>query len=97
MDERLQEEEDRRCWVCGGDYEPRVVTFCAAYEDDAVIVEGVPAEACKQCGEETYSWETSEVLEAVQLGKLQPHFVKQVPAFNYQSALESPKSAAARA
>jgi YgiT-type zinc finger domain-containing protein len=85
MDERLSEEATvRRCPICGGTFEQRFVTFVA--DEATLLVEGVPAEVCKQCGEQVYSWSVAKVLEQLQLGALEPETYRQVPAFEFESA-----------
>ena len=52
-----------RCPICGGMLEAKRVAFPQEYNDAIVIVENVPAEVCRQCGEVMLR---PEVLEGLQ-------------------------------
>jgi len=53
----------KKCPLCGGELEERKVTHPQDYKGKIVILENVPAEVCRQCGEVLLR---PDVLERVQ-------------------------------
>ena len=53
------------CLVCGGAEEPRKVQFLTLHRGQPILIEGVPALVCTQCGEETFEALTIKRLEAL--------------------------------
>ena len=53
------------CLVCGGAEEPRTVQFFTLHQGQPILIEGVPALVCAQCGEETFDALTLKQLETL--------------------------------
>lgn len=53
----------KRCPLCGGEHEEKVITYPQEYKGKIIILENVPAEVCRQCGEVLLR---PDVLEKVQ-------------------------------
>lgn len=60
------------CFMCKGDLEEKKVNYIVDLEKTIIIIKGVPAKVCKQCGEQYFDDKTSENIEAIvnQLKKL---------------------------
>lgn len=58
--------------MCKGDLEEKKVNYIVDLEKTIIIIKGVPAKVCKQCGEQYFDDKTSENIEAIvnQLKKL---------------------------
>ncbi|BDY13433.1 hypothetical protein HCR_17450 [Hydrogenimonas cancrithermarum] len=54
-----------RCALCGGEMKPGKTTFTVDLGFGVVVVRGVPAMVCEQCGEEWMKEETAETLERI--------------------------------
>ena len=54
-----------KCPVCGGEKAPGKTIFSVDLEDGAVVVRSVPAQVCKQCGEEWIDDKTAGELEDI--------------------------------
>ncbi len=52
-------------YFCKGKVEPRLVEFDGRWKDSRVIIQGVPAEVCTQCGEQYFAPEVSRRLEEI--------------------------------
>lgn len=63
-----------RCYRCGGAVEGREVRFSLETDRGLVLVDGVPANVCVQCGEQTFSSAVVQRLEGmrdeIEAGKL---------------------------
>jgi len=55
-----------RCYFCGADTEQRAVTVDERWDGRLVVIEGVPAEVCPQCGEVYYGPESVRRLYELQ-------------------------------
>jgi YgiT-type zinc finger domain-containing protein len=88
-----------RCVFCGGEVEGRSVTFTYHEGDKCLLVENVPAEVCRQCGEETYAPDVADELLRLARGlaqgfardKFRPVRTVEVPVFSFRSSPESSK------
>lgn len=82
-----------RCGICN--YTPLEITttIIEAWDgDELVVIEDVPVEKCPQCGEEYFTPEVLEELEALidrrhDISQLQPDSVLQVPVFKFALAV----------
>lgn len=54
-----------RCPMCGGEKAPGRTTYSVDLGTGVVVVRNVPAEICKQCGEEWIGPETARRLEEI--------------------------------
>ncbi|MBI3078893.1 MAG: type II toxin-antitoxin system MqsA family antitoxin [Deltaproteobacteria bacterium] len=54
-----------RCPLCGGEKAPGRTIYSVDLGTGVVVVRNVPAEICKQCGEEWIGAETARRLEAI--------------------------------
>ena len=72
-----------KCVFCGGKVESQKVTFVYDNDSDYFLIENVPVEVCKQCGEKTYAPEVEDELIRVAQKKLKPVKTIQVPVFDY--------------
>ena len=72
-----------KCVFCGGQVEPRKVTFTYDHDGDYFLIENVPAEVCVQCGEKTYSPMVTDELVRLARKKLKPAKTVLVPIFDY--------------
>ena len=53
------------CFYCKGSLEHKLVNHIVDLGDTIIIVKGVPAEVCSQCGEVSYSNEVAKRLEEI--------------------------------
>ncbi len=51
------------CFMCKGNLEKRKVNYVVDLEDTIIIIKGVPAKVCTQCGEQYFDDETAENTE----------------------------------
>ena len=49
------EQENDRCYFCGGKLESRITLLPFVVKDNVVIVKNIPADVCSQCGEAVMS------------------------------------------
>jgi len=67
-----------RCHVCGNtSAKPDFVNEIFTVEERRMLVEQIPAQVCKRCGEATFSRETTEKIRRLVHGEGQP--VRTVP------------------
>ena len=52
------------CFMCKGDLEEKKVNYVVDLED-TIIIKGVPARVCTQCGEQYFDDETAENIEKI--------------------------------
>ena len=60
------------CFMCKGILEEKKVNYVVNIEETIIIIKGVPAKVCTQCGEQYFDNETAENIEKIvnQLKKL---------------------------
>lgn len=60
------------CFMCKGALEEKKVNYIVDLEKTIIIIKGVPAKVCKQCGEQYFEDKTAENIDAIvnQLKKL---------------------------
>lgn len=76
-----------KCVFCGGRVESQKVTFIYDNDNDYFLIENVPAEVCRQCGEKTYGPEVADTLIRVSQKQLEPVKTVQVPVFDYADSV----------
>lgn len=53
------------CFMCKGTLEEKKVNYIVDLEETIIIIKGVPAKVCRQCGEQYFDDKTSENIEAL--------------------------------
>lgn len=53
------------CFMCKGILEEKKVNYMVDLEKTIIIIKGVPAKVCTQCGEQFFDDETSENIEKI--------------------------------
>ncbi|MBE3580777.1 MAG: type II toxin-antitoxin system MqsA family antitoxin [Thermoanaerobacteraceae bacterium] len=60
------------CPVCGGTLEERTIQLDFRYKGRLVVIEGVPAQVCRDCGEQLISAKTSKDIDALLESDIKP-------------------------
>ncbi len=60
-----KEEKIMDCFMCKGTLEEKKVNYIVDLEETIIIIKGVPAKVCKQCGEQYFDDKTSENIETL--------------------------------
>lgn len=53
------------CFRCNGNLEKKKVNYVVDLERTIIIIKGVPAKVCEQCGEQYFDDETAENIEKI--------------------------------
>lgn len=53
------------CFICKGTLEKKKVNYIVDLGETIIIIKGVPAKVCEQCGEQYFDDKTSENIEAI--------------------------------
>lgn len=53
------------CFMCKGNLEEKKVNYVVDLEYTIIIIKGVPARVCTQCGEQYFDDETAENIEKI--------------------------------
>lgn len=53
------------CFMCKGELTKKKVNYMVDLESTIIIIKGVPAKVCSQCGEQYFEDETSENIESI--------------------------------
>ena len=53
------------CFMCKGNLEEKNVNYMVDLEETIIIIKGVPAKVCTQCGEQYFDDETTENIEKI--------------------------------
>ncbi len=53
------------CFKCKGNLEEKNVNYMVDLEETIIIIKGVPARVCTQCGEQYFDDETAENIEKI--------------------------------
>ena len=53
------------CFICKGELEEKRVNYVVDLENTIIIIKGVPARVCKQCGEQFYDDETAKNIDTI--------------------------------
>ena len=70
------------CFMCKGDLIEKKVNYVVDLEDTIIIIKGVPAKVCIQCGEQYFNDETAENIGKI-VNKLK-QLATEVTIVNYQ-------------
>ena len=54
-----------KCFMCNGELEEQKVNYVVDLKDAIIIIKGVPAKVCSQCGEQYFEDKTSENIERI--------------------------------
>lgn len=67
MGKRYENKEGRimNCFMCKGNLEEKKVNYVVDLENSIIIIKGVPAKVCTQCGEQYFDDETAENIEKI--------------------------------
>lgn len=71
----------KKCAICGGKTEHRIVDIPTELKDKFLIIKGVPADVCTQCGEIYYTLDVVKELEKIE-DKVSEESIKLVRAKN---------------
>ncbi len=71
-----------KCVFCGGNTKKEQVTFIYDEDDKYFLVEHVPAEVCKRCGERTYSPEITDEILHFAKKRVKPLKTIKIPVFD---------------
>ena len=72
----------KKCPLCGGSLEERRITHAQQYQGRIVILENVPAEVCRQCGEVLLRPGVLERLQDLVWTEGTPKRTAQVPVYD---------------
>ncbi|AKX94356.1 MULTISPECIES: YgiT-type zinc finger protein [Neomoorella] len=64
------------CPVCGGTLEEKLIQLDFRYKGRLIVIEGVPAQVCKDCGEQLISARTSKDIDVLLDSDIKP--IKQI-------------------
>lgn len=53
------------CFKCKGNLIEKKINYVVNLENTIIIIKGVPAKVCKQCGEQYFDDETTENIEKI--------------------------------
>ena len=73
------------CFKCKGSLEEKKVNYMVDLEETIIIIKGVPAKVCTQCGEQFFDDETAENIEKI-VDKLK-ELATEVTIVNYQEKI----------
>lgn len=73
----------KRCPLCGGSLEYKRVTHPQEYEGRVIILENVPAEVCRQCGEVLLRPDILERVQKLVWSAAIPRRTAQVPVYDF--------------
>ena len=73
-----------KCPLCGGGLEDRLITHPHYYEGKIIILENVPAEICRQCGEVLLGPAVVERLQKAVWTDKAPKRTAQVPVYDIE-------------
>jgi YgiT-type zinc finger domain-containing protein len=83
------EQENDRCYFCGGKLEAKITLLPFVVSGNVIIVKNVPAAVCSQCGEAVMSSDVAKQLD---------HLLKQAQNTGFEmSVVAYPQSAMAMA
>jgi len=81
----IEKEYDDKCAICGGElHDVSVATIEEGIaEDEFVVVENVPAQECRKCGEQWFDIATMRKLESIAKGKTVVEKKIEVPVYDF--------------
>ena len=71
-----------KCRTCGGTFENEQVTYPQKFGENIAILENVPAEVCKQCGDELFHVDVVKKIEELLWSGAIPVRIAHVPVYN---------------
>jgi YgiT-type zinc finger domain-containing protein len=71
-----------RCPLCGGELEEKTITHAQEYKEKIVILENVPAEICRQCGEVLLRPDVLERVQELVWSEAAPKRTASVPVYD---------------
>jgi len=82
---RLQDKEVNamKCVFCGGNAVKSMATFTYEEDEKHLIIEHVPADVCKRCGEKMYSPEVTDELLRFASNEFKPARKIEVPVYDF--------------
>lgn len=72
----------KTCPLCGGELEEKIVTHPQEYKGKIIILENVPAELCRQCGEVLLRPDILERVQEVVWSEVAPKRTASVPMYD---------------
>ena len=72
----------KRCPICGGELENKVITHPQEYDGRVVILENVPVEVCQQCGEALLHPDILEKIQERVWSEQAPKRMASVPVYD---------------
>jgi len=72
----------KKCPLCGGELEVKTVTHPQEYEGKIIILENVPAEVCRQCGEVLIRPDVLEKMQQVVWSEAAPRRTAHIPVYD---------------
>lgn len=72
----------KKCPLCGGDLEQKMVTHPQEYKGAIFIMENVPVEVCGQCGEVMLSPDVLEKIQELVWSEKVPKRTTSVPVYD---------------
>ena len=72
----------KKCPICGGKLELKKITHPQKYQDKVIVLENVPAEVCRQCGEVLLSPEVAKKMQKLVWSEAKPKRTLQVPVYD---------------
>ena len=71
-----------KCPFCGGELEAKTITHPQSYRDKVYILENVPAEVCRQCGEVLLHPEVLKRKQRLMWSETAPRYTREVPVYD---------------
>ena len=72
----------KKCPICGGVMENKKITYPQEYKGRIVILENVPAEVCRQCGEVLLKPDVLKKVQELVWSETKPKRTAQVPVYD---------------
>jgi len=72
----------KKCPLCGGELQAKTVTHPQEYEGRIIILENVPAEVCRQCGEVLIRPDVLEKMQQVVWSATTPRRTARIPVYD---------------
>ena len=72
----------KKCPLCGGELQAKTVTHPQEYEGRIIILENVPAEVCRQCGEVLIRPDVPEKMQQVVWSETAPRRTVHIPVYD---------------
>ena len=71
-----------KCRTCGGTFEEEQITYPQKFGDNIAILENVPAEVCKQCGDELFHVDVVKKIEQLLWSGTAPVRIAHIPVYS---------------